>query len=236
MRKILAVLVLSVCVLGSVSCHKKPVEPSPPNGTIVLQPVPKKRPRHRTSGPYADGAVLRFDIRRANTQIDCELTLLDELATGEVTRGPIYAIFRDVAKAYKRPVPPHLYISYSSKFNNAEYIMGSAMPAGQGRGKIVISDTLTIDITEQEVNAWKGLFAHEMAHLMRDTSQHCGETIMQDPKEELAADALAAQTVGAKAVKSYLKKYKRYLWKIDYQVRMRALDKPPSKPDHPPQR
>jgi len=128
---------------------------------------------------------------RLAVQVGCEDSFFLAARAKEISGGPEHELFLKVVAAFGRRDVPHLYMAEEG--NNAVYIAGSVTV--DGRGKIVISRTFAKLLGNTP--ALEGILAHEMAHLVSDDgTSGCDQWILRDPKQEKAADALAARTVG----------------------------------------
>jgi Zn-dependent protease with chaperone function len=130
-------------------------------------------------------------------QTACEVEMLGRIDAREIFSGKEYKVLTKVARAYGRAVP-HIYIVPGSW--NMSYIAAST--AVDGRGKILVGQQA---IDRFHTLALKGFLGHEMAHLVSDNAaQGCNDYFLRDPKIESDADALAARTLGRRAVKAFL--------------------------------
>jgi Zn-dependent protease with chaperone function len=78
----------------------------------------------------------------------------------------------------------------------------AASTAVDGRGKILVGQQA---IDRFHTLALKGFLGHEMAHLVGDNAAlGCNDYFLRDPQMEVEADALAARTLGRRAVKAFL--------------------------------
>jgi len=162
----------------------------------------------------------------ALSQSVCEENILREFAAKEVTEGPEYQTFREVALAFGRNKMPKLY--FFSEGAPSYYIAGSA--SSDGRGKILVS---RIDVGLMgNTPALKGMMAHEMAHLETDAKDPtgCDQDVFGGPEIEEAADALAARRVGFAPIKAFLVKMRELAEEkegaiCDTTMRLKALEK-----------
>ena len=133
----------------------------------------------------------------ARAQTVCEAEMLGKMAAHEVFSGKAYDIVREVAQAYRRPIP-HIYTLPGSW--NMAYIAGST--AVDGRGKILIGRHAMEQI---DTTALKGFLGHEMAHLVSDNAAAgCNDYVLRDPQMEADADSLAVRTLGRRPVEAFL--------------------------------
>jgi Zn-dependent protease with chaperone function len=160
-------------------------------------------------------------LNRLAVQARCENELFRAAQAKEATEGPEYQVFRMVASAFGRKEIPHLYIAEEG--NNAAYIAGSSLV--DGKGKIVISRRF-IELLASTL-ALEGVLAHEMGHLVSDDGIcGCDQWILRDPMQELAADALAAKTVGYHPVRALFLRIKEAQGglSMDVDIRLQAID------------
>jgi Zn-dependent protease with chaperone function len=130
-------------------------------------------------------------------QTACEAEMLARINAREIFSGKEYKVLTKVARAYGRAVP-HVYIFPGDW--NMSYIAAST--AVDGRGKILVGQQA---INRFHTLALKGFLGHEMAHLVGDNAaQGCNDYFLRDPQMEVEADALAARTLGRRAVKAFL--------------------------------
>lgn len=154
-------------------------------------------------------------------QAKCEQRLLRAARAREMVGGPEYQIVKKVSSAFGRSHIPHLYIAEEG--NNAAYIAGSV--SVDGRGKIVISRRF-LDLLENTL-ALEGIVAHEMAHLVSDNgTASCDQWIVRDPRQEKAADALAAKCVGYNSLRAFFHRIKETLGSqsTDADDRLQAIE------------
>ena len=136
----------------------------------------------------------RFNVE---AQTACEAELLRGIDAREIFSGKAYDVLTEVARAYGRAIP-HIYL-LSGSWNMA-YIAAST--AVDGRGKILVGQQA---IDRFDTLALEGFLGHEMAHLVTDdAAQGCNDYVVRDPQREADADALAARTLGRRAVKAFL--------------------------------
>ena len=130
-------------------------------------------------------------------QTACEAKILGSINAREIFSGKEYEVLTKVARAYGRAIP-HIYI-FPGSWNMA-YIAAST--AVDGRGKILVGQQA---VDRFHTLALKGFLGHEMAHLVSDNgAQGCNDYVLRDPQMEVEADALAARTLGRRAVKAFL--------------------------------
>jgi Zn-dependent protease with chaperone function len=123
--------------------------------------------------------------------------MLGRIGAREIFSGKQYDVLTKVARAYGRAIP-HIYIFPGSW--NMSYIAAST--AVDGRGKILVGQEA---IDQFHTLALEGFLGHEMAHLVSDNAaQGCNDHFLRDPQMEVDADALAARTLGRRAVKAFL--------------------------------
>jgi len=160
-------------------------------GIILLGTILASPKRANTTG-----APSTFNVQ---AQTACEAETLGGMNAREVFSGKAYDVLKKVARAYGRPVP-HIYI-FPGEWNMA-YIAAST--AVDGRGKIVVGQQAAGLFNNI---ALKGFLGHEMAHLVSDSAaQGCNDYVLRDPQMEADADALAARTLGRRAVKAFLER------------------------------
>ena len=139
--------------------------------------------------------------RVQDEQVVCESNVLGGLSAKEILNGPEYEMFLGVVTAFgrNRNTSPRLYFVPGP--GNSFYIPGSVFV--DGRGKILMSRTFVSLMGDTP--ALKGVMAHEMAHLAVDTwgNKRCALKAYGDPREEQAADALAAHKVGFDPVRAF---------------------------------
>ena len=158
---------------------------------------------------------------RLAVQVTCENSFFHAARAKEITRGPEHEVFLKVVSAFGRRDLPHLYMAAEGE--NAEYIAGSL--SVDGRGKIVISRTFVTLLGNTQ--ALEGILAHELAHLVSDDgTTGCDQWILRDPKQEKAADALAAKTVGYSPLRAFFVRIKelREGRSAEMDDRLRAID------------
>jgi len=140
---------------------------------------------------------------RLVAQVNCENNFFRDARAKEITGGSEHQLFLKVAAAFGRRDAPHFYIAEEG--NNAVYIAGSV--SVDGKGIILISRIFTKFLGNTP--ALEGILAHEMAHLVSDDgSVGCDQWILRDPKQEKAADALAAKTVGYGPLRAFFLRIK----------------------------
>ena len=154
-------------------------------------------------------------------QVSCENRFFRAARAKETTGGPEYQVMLRVASAFGRRDIPHFYIAEEG--NNAVYIAGSS--SVDGKGKIVISRRFAKLLAN--TLALEGILAHEMAHLVSDDGTcGCDQWIMRDPRQEKAADALAAKTVGYSPLRAFFLRIKETQgrWNTDVADRLQAIE------------
>jgi Zn-dependent protease with chaperone function len=158
---------------------------------------------------------------RLTAQVSCENRFFRAARAKETTEGPEYQVLLRVASAFGRRDTPHFYIAEEG--NNAAYIAGSL--SVDDKGKIVISRRFVKLLAN--AFALEGILAHEMAHLVSDDSAcGCDQWVMRDPRQEKAADALAAKTVGYKPLRAFFLRIKETQGgrSTDEDDRLQAID------------
>lgn len=155
------------------------------------------------TGPFfgsGQTTISNNDHARSQIQSACEEKLLSDIGAKEILSGDHYETLRNVATAFGLARVPRLYFFEGG--GNSYYIAGSL--ALDGRGKILMSKRF-VDLLGEEP-AFKGVVAHEIAHLVVDIhgDTGCDQWVMRDPKVEEAADALAVAKVGSGPVRAFL--------------------------------
>ena len=166
-------------------------------------------------------SLLETPSNRMTAQVSCENDFLAAARAKEITGGPEHQVFLKVVSAFGRGDVPHFYIAEEG--NNAVYIAGSL--SVDGRGKIIISRMFAKLLGNTP--ALEGVLAHEMAHLVSDDGTiGCNQWILRDPKQEKAADALAAKTVGYSPLRAFFLRIKEIKpgRDADADDRLRAID------------
>jgi hypothetical protein len=163
------------------------------------------------------------DRGRMQAQFACEDQLLRDAGAKEVLDGDEYEILQSVATAFGLNRAPRLYFFEGG--SNSYYIAGSF--SLDGRGKILISRKFA-DLIGGGL-AFKGVVAHETAHLVVDVhgDTGCDQWVMRDPKIEKAADALAATKVGFGPLKAFLMRVEKMTGTTsgETESRLQALEK-----------
>lgn len=160
-------------------------------GLLVLAGI---LPAHTTANASRIRPHLNVQVESA-----CETEMLGKIGAREVFSGKTYEVLTEVTRAYGRAVP-HIYVFPGSL--NMAYIAGST--SVDGRGKIVVGQQA---IELFDASSLKGFLGHEMAHLVSDgATQGCNDYMLRDPQIEMAADALAARTLGSAPVKAFLQR------------------------------
>jgi Zn-dependent protease with chaperone function len=141
--------------------------------------------------------------KRLAVQVTCEDSFFHAARAKEITGGPELQMFLRVVSAFGRREVPHFY--FAAEGDNAVYIAGSL--SVDGKGKILISRTFVALLGNTP--ALEGILAHEVAHLVSDDgATGCNQWILRDPKQEKAADALAAKTVGYGPLRAFFLRIK----------------------------
>jgi Zn-dependent protease with chaperone function len=154
-------------------------------------------------------------------QVSCENKLFRAARAKETTGGPEHQVLLKVASAFGRRSIPHFYIAEEG--NNAAYIAGSS--SVDGKGKIVISRKVLKLLAN--TLALEGILAHEMAHLVSDDGTcACDQWVTRDTRQEKAADALAAKTVGYSPLRAFFLRIKETQGSrsLDEDDRLQAID------------
>jgi hypothetical protein len=177
------------------------------------------------SSPFGPGQTPanNNDRGRMQAQSACENKLLRDAEAKEVLSGDKYKTLQSVAMAFGLNRAPHLYLFEGG--GNSYYIAGSL--SLDGRGKILISRKFA-DLIGDGL-AFKGVVAHETAHLVVDVhgDTGCDQWVMRDPKIEEAADALAAAKVGFGPLKAFLMRVEKMTGTSggETESRLQALEK-----------
>jgi hypothetical protein len=160
---------------------------------------------------------------RMQAQSACEDELLRDSGAKEVLNGDEYVALQSVAAAFDLSRLPRLYFFEGD--GNSYYIAGSL--SLDGKGKILVSRKYA-DLIGGGL-AFKGIMAHEIAHLVVDVhgDTSCDQWVMRDPKVEMAADALAATKVGFDPLKAWLTRVEKVTEATGGEIesRLRALEK-----------
>lgn len=142
-------------------------------------------------------------------QVCRENQIVADLSATEATSGELHDALADVAGRYGRPTP-HFYISPHDDFF-AYSLYGSTFPFRLRRGKIIIS---------RRYASWMsppsriGVFAHEMAHLVRDGlvfPMRLGDPVAsaEIAQYEMEIDQLAKRHVGSAPLRTTLEEIRQ---------------------------